>query len=408
MNPLSWLRTGGFRAALWPVLWTVFCPATILRAADPGPAAPSAQTTVAASLAYQQTDYSLVNWGVSLTPQTTPFKNEPPGLSGKIFRGVLNLGGAGNAIPFIWQRDARRLFLDLNRNRDFTNAGVFSAHGSSPAYSQTFTNVHLSLVTPQGRCQVFGDINFWDYNRQQAGCYLSLRSFWQGKVNLRGQNWQVGVIPNLSGQSFSFESGQLLLRPWQNRDKAFNAYNNSLDAFSYARKIFAGGHAYQLDCQAAAQDGEARLALQFTEQSVALGEVKITGKYIERLTLPGGTYLVVLDQPGQTTKVPTGSYNQPNVLLQQGGVEAFHTSSQAPAGKRISVDGNMPVTLDVGGPLTNAVGVSRHGQDLRLDYRLLGAGGANYQLANQDSSHPPEFAIYKADKKIASGKFEFG
>jgi len=29
-------------------------------------------------------------------------------------------------------------------------------------------------------------------------------------------------------------------------------------------------------------------------------------------------------------------------------------------------------------------------------------------LANQDRSHPPEFAVFKDNKKIASGKFEFG
>ncbi len=106
--------------------------------------------------------------------------------------------------------------------------------------------------------------------------------------------------------------------------------------------------------------------------------------------------------------VPVGSYNQPDILLEQNGVEAFCNSSQSQAGGRISVDDRTPAVLDAGGPLTNSVIVSRHGQDLRLDYRLLGAGGATYQLVNRDYSRPPEFAIYKGDKKIASGKFEFG
>jgi hypothetical protein len=72
------------------------------------------------------------------------------------------------------------------------------------------------------------------------------------------------------------------------------------------------------------------------------------------------------------------------------------------------VNDKTPAVLNVGGPLTNSVIASRHGQDLRLDYRLVGTGGETYQLANQDRSKPPEFAIYKGDKKIASGKFEFG
>jgi hypothetical protein len=72
------------------------------------------------------------------------------------------------------------------------------------------------------------------------------------------------------------------------------------------------------------------------------------------------------------------------------------------------VDGKTPAVLDAGGPLTNSVTASRHGQDLRLDYRLVGAGGETYQLVKQDRSQPPEFAIYRGDKRIASGKFEFG
>jgi hypothetical protein len=43
-----------------------------------------------------------------------------------------------------------------------------------------------------------------------------------------------------------------------------------------------------------------------------------------------------------------------------------------------------------------------------MDYRLLGADGVTYQLANQDRSQPPGFAIYKGEKKVVSGKFEFG
>ena len=75
---------------------------------------------------------------------------------------------------------------------------------------------------------------------------------------------------------------------------------------------------------------------------------------------------------------------------------------------RISVSDKAPAVLDAGGPLTNSVTAIREGQDLRLDYKLIGAGGATYQLVKHDTSKPPEFAIYKGDRKIASGKFEFG
>jgi hypothetical protein len=66
------------------------------------------------------------------------------------------------------------------------------------------------------------------------------------------------------------------------------------------------------------------------------------------------------------------------------------------------------VVVDVGGPLTNSVSVVRQGQDLVLNYRLVGAGGETYKMANTDSTKPPGFVISKNGRKLASGAFEFG
>jgi hypothetical protein len=382
----------------------------ILRAADFVLSSSPSSNATTALLDYQETDYSVVNWGVSLTRQTIPFKKEPVAASGKIVRGVLNFGAdSSNSIPFVWQRDTGKLYLDLNRNQDLTDdpAGVFLARMLRPLNYQTFTNVHLLFNTASGRCRVLADINFWDYG-SRPNCNLAVRSFWQGKMTLQGRDWQVGIVQNVLSQSGSSENSRLLLRPWEKRNQSFNANDGSLAAVPFSRKLFVDGHAYQLDWLAGPQDGEAKPALQFTGQSAPLGELKITGKFIQRLVLPGGPYLVVLDQPAASVQVPTGSYNQPDIRLGQNGAEAFCQSGQSQLGRRISVNDKTPAVLNVGGPLTNSVTASRHGQDLRLFYRLVGAGGETYQLANENRSHPPEFAIYKGDRKIASGKFEFG
>jgi len=382
----------------------------ILRAADLVPSSSPPSNAITASLGYQETDYSVINWGVSLTTRTIPFPKEPAGAAGKILRGVLNFGGgSSNSIAFVWQRDAGKLYLDLNRNRDLTDdpEGAFSARVFRPTSYQTFTNVHLLFNTASGRCRVLADISFWDYGSQPS-CSLAVRSFWQGKVTLQGRDWQAGIVQNDLNQSSSFGNSRLLLRPWDNRNQPFDAYDGSLASVPFSRKVFVDGHAYQLEWITGSQNGEAKPALQFTEQSVALGELKITGKFIQRLVLPGGPYLVVLDQPAASMQVPVGSYNQPDILLAQNGTTAYCNSSLRQTGQRVSVDGKTPLVLNVGGPLTNSVIASRHGQDLRLDYRLVGAGGETYQLANRDRSRPPAFAIYQGDKKIASGKFEFG
>lgn len=410
MTPWSLRWPGGFRAAWLTAALVVICPGNILRAGDIVLSSSPSQDANTAVLEYQETDSSVVNWSVPIALRSVPFKKEPVAASGRIFRGVLNFGAdSSNSISFVWQRDAGKLYLDLNRNQDLTDdsTGVFLSGWWPTTGYATFTNVHLLFNTASGKCRVLADISFWDYG-SRPNCNLALRSFWQGKLTLQGRDWQVGIIQNVLNQSGSFENGRLLLRPWEKRNQSFNAHDSSLATVPFSRKLFVDGHTYRLDLIAGPRDGEAKPALQFAGQSVPLGELKITGKCIQRLVLPGGPYLVVLDQPAASVQVPTGSYNQPEILLEQNGAEAFCNPGRSLFEKRLFVGDKIPAVLNVGGPLTNSVTASRHGQDLRLDYRLVGVGGETYQLANQDRSRAPEFAIYKGGKKIASGKFEFG
>jgi len=65
-------------------------------------------------------------------------------------------------------------------------------------------------------------------------------------------------------------------------------------------------------------------------------------------------------------------------------------------------------TLAVGGFLTNSVSVTRRGEVLVLSYRLAGQDGSDYSFAPDRPRTEPEFAVYQGDKKIASGKFQYG
>jgi hypothetical protein len=404
----GWLRAASLTAALQTGFWCV----NPSHAADGVPVNTTSSNAITALLEFQETGYYVIGWGVSLKMQATPFRKEPPAASGKTIRGILNFNGnPSNSIPFVWQRDARKLFLDLNRNRDLTDdaASVFSSRDESSITYQMFTNIHLLFNTASGRCPVLADINLYDYTSQLGGI-VEVRSFWQGKVTLNGRDWQMGIVQEDSKQPGSFEGGQLLLRPWENRNRAFTTSDNTLATVPWSQKLFVDGHAYQLDVETRTQNGEARPALRFMEQAVPLGELNVSGKYIKRLVLSGGTYQVVVDQPAGTVKIPTGVYSLAgiSISLAQNGTEARCDSGQSPMAKWISVDGKTAAMLEAGGPLTNCVTATRDGQDLRLDYKLIGAGGATYQLVNQDRSKPPTFAIYKGDRIIASGAFEFG
>jgi len=362
------------------------------------------QTTV---LEYTEVPYSFINWGCRVVVRSTPFPKEPAFGSGNIIRGDLQFGdSASNSIAFAWSPAAGKLYLDLNHNLDLTDdaAGVFVCPAKG---SQTFSGIRLPVKTVAGDRETLMDLNLYHYG-SRSGCTAAVHSFWQGRVMLQGVECQVGVVENPFSRSGLAPDGYLLLRRWAARSEPFSTDNGSFVAFPFPRKLLYQNQACRLDCTNELLGNNARLKLQFTGEQPALGELKINGHFIQRAILPGGPYLVVLDQPETVVKVPVGKYNRPEVWLKQGDTVAYRPTYAVRPDQGIAVDGNKPGVLTAGGPLTNSVSISRQGKSLRFDYQLLGAGGEVYQLARVDRSQPPEFAVYRGDRKIASGKFEFG
>lgn len=137
------------------------------------------------------------------------------------------------------------------------------------------------------------------------------------------------------------------------------------------------------------------------KQSSALGELKLEGKYIERLVLRRKDgHIERFEQPAETIKLPVGEYLLDAYL--KGGYSCRFPSGDS----SVTVSEDKPVVLKFGAPLKQTVKAQRRGRILVLNYELLGAGGESY--ASPDRSTPPTFTIYKGDKKIASDKFEFG
>jgi hypothetical protein len=381
-------------------------------AAEGGAGGSPALSATSAALEYQETEYSVNNWGVSLGTQSKPFQKEPAGLTGKIYRGTLNFSAdTSNAIAFLWARDARKLYLDLGGSQDLTAdpAGVFTAEAAAGGNFQNFKHVHLVLKTPFGKCRAQVNLNFYDYGQASGPvCNLEQHYFWQGKMNLQGRDWQVGIVQNGQAPAGALSNGQLLLRPWENRNQPFSVTDQLLASVPLTRKVFVDGHAYQVDWSGPAENGEARPVLRFTEQTATLGELKITGQYIGRLVLTSKAYVVVLDEPTGTVKVPTGYYGLVEVRLEKGGTLAYRDTSSGQIGRQIAVDDKTPAVLNVGGPLTNSIIAQRHGQELAMNYKVVGAGGEIYQMPGQDRSKPPKFAVYSGEKQIGSGGFEYG
>jgi len=359
---------------------------------------------VTAYLDYREVSFDVVHWPLKFTKQSSAFKKEPNLSPSNVLRGMLQFGsGATNEMAFAWDRASGKLYLDLNRNLDLTDdpAGVFSnAHGFGMGYGY-FTNVHLPLRAPAGEFRALADLTL--NSSMGLQCSVAMKWFWQGKVTLQGAEWQIGLQSSLLGPNATLESGSLLLRPWAERNKPFRFYGGSLETFPFSRKLFVANHAYQVQCTAEAT----KVRVQLTEQQPTLGELKITGDSVHRVTLEGGPYVVVVDKPEAVVKIPVGSYGAYKVCLMKGDVEAILAGPEQTADRRITISDKKPAVLTAGGPLTNSVAVSRQGRKLALSYKLLGAGGA-YEVADRDRLHPPEFMVYQGDRKIGSGEFQYG
>ena len=413
-----------------------------------------AVTTVV--LEYQETRYQFMFRDVPIERRLVRFAQEPSSAAGPVVRGLLKFGGSpSNAIPFVWQGGGKKLFLDLNRNQDLTDdpAGALPArllYSATPSFlHQMFTNVPLCFPASSAGAPMRVDLCFCLENvrhPEEPSCNAAVRSFWQGKVTRAGQEWQVGLVQNLSDQPGSFLRGQLLLRPWAEHAERFMAASEkpedtlglpwegknwmarASEAFAFSPKVFFGGQACQLDWAAEPRDREEKLALRLTELPTALGQLELEGNFIHRLVLTGATYMVVLAQPPASVRVPLGRYHPYRVRLKQGKTGAYldfgvprsgkanvikeisgaqmPVVSSPPAELAVVVDERRNAVLAVGGPLTNCVSAVHKGRNLALTYRLIGSGGGEYRLLADWK--PPQFAVARSGNRIAWGKFEFG
>ena len=130
------------------------------------------------------------------------FSKEPVYSGPGVFRGLLRLGNDTNAfMPFAWDERQRRLYLDLNRNRDLTDdpAGVFTATGRD---LQLFRDILLEFPSKQGPYQVRVDAHVFGQGGPggKVRVFLYVRSLWDGAVELNGKKWYVAVIDRPDGR----------------------------------------------------------------------------------------------------------------------------------------------------------------------------------------------------------------
>jgi hypothetical protein len=402
---------------------------------EPLPAAPVAH------LQYHEVGFAPLAWEVGVESGAR-FSKEPAYSGPGVFRGRLRLGSDTNAfMPFAWDERQRRLYLDLNRNRDLTDdpAGVFTATGGG---LQLYKGMSLEFPSQQGPYQVRVDAHVFGQGGQGGAVrvFLYVRSLWDGAVELNGKKWYVAVIDRPDGRigpalGAKEISDRMVLRPWAQWDKPFLWWHATLahmhdlshvklvtfpyryagnaevfDAFSLPANLFLEGQAYRLDCRVERTGAQAGLALSFQRFQTPLGKLHLGGDFIRRIVLDGGSspdgITAVLEAPAADVEVPAGVYARQLVLLQRAGGANFAVGLGT---NRLAVTATNEARLDAGGPLRNMVEIARaSGGTVSLQYRLANAGNFGFHLAIHDEKAPPQLAIRQADDVVGRGQFEFG
>ncbi len=336
--------------------------------------------------------------------QEVKFRKEPDFGKDKILRRALTVGpGQSDFVGFAVDLTKRVLYLDLNQNLDLTDdpQGVFKAITSSGDLVY-FREVALKL-TKKGTERSYVLDPFYFYNGGSSN-YIGVRSCYRADFELQGQKYRLEVQDNLDGELNRRD--QFLIAPISGNAEA----DKSVSIFSQMpvpEKLYLGGRQYRLGFSFGQGTETAPLTASFTEMTVPLGELALDGQFVRRLVLDGEAGLAILDVPGQITSLPVDKYRIHGIYLQSGASKTTLTST-APDVPQFSVVAGTPSRLKAGGPLESSVTVSASGKMLDLNYILKGVGGEKYSVSNPDRNKPPKYFIYRGDRLLGTGGFEFG
>jgi hypothetical protein len=405
---------------------------------------------IVAHLEYREVDFAPLATEISILPDAH-FRKEPVFTGHNVFRGFFCVGTDRNLfVPFAWDEEQRKLYVDANRNGDLTDdaPGGYEAADKS---LELFRDVRLEFPSPQGTFQVLVDAHIFRQGGRQGPkprVFLYVRSLWEGGVELNGKKWYLAVIDSLDGRigpaaSMSQVSDRMVLRPWEGRSEPSLWWHATLDkihslshvkrvtlpyrwagnsevydAFNLPENLFLQDRAYHLDYRAENSNGTANLTVTFNPVQPALGKLRVNGDYLQRVVLDCGTspggFTVILDsalqdRPGTETgtdvQVPLGLYPRQTVLLKR---EGYANLAVGLATNQIVVAATNTNVFTAGGPLHNAVQIQPRPFQVSLFYQMTNASGILFHLVRQEEKAPPRFEIRQGDNLVEQGTFEFG
>jgi 2-amino-4-hydroxy-6-hydroxymethyldihydropteridine diphosphokinase len=153
-----------------------------------GPAAPgSPASAIVAHLQYREVDFAPLCWEIDVA-RSARFIREPAFVGPQVFRGRFVLDYNSNqSLPFAWDIQERRLYLDLNHNGDLTDdpKGVLTA---ADRYLQLFRDLRLQFGSEGGPYDILVDAHVFEQATRRVCSFTCAHS---GKVRW---NWGGGEM----------------------------------------------------------------------------------------------------------------------------------------------------------------------------------------------------------------------
>jgi hypothetical protein len=250
----------------------------------------------------------------------------------------------------------------------------------------------LQVFTERDSLAIPYTVHLYTYETVCTGWFL-VESGWAGELELDGATWTLGLVDNLDGR---IDSNDLL----------YLCGPGTLTSVCPAPEtLFFAGHTFRLEMAFQAVDSGVVLEAVLTELHPEMSQLDIRADGSRHIRLRSESLTALLNDPAGTVSLPVGTYRVEDCILGDEHIRwagpKFVESTQS-----LSIQPGTPASLHVGKPLRSTVEVSRDRNLLRLDYRLVGAGGERYAYYNWRS--PPSFRIYKGPVRIGGGTFPFG
>lgn len=334
------------------------------------------------------------------------FKNAPANTANdNCITGILRLGNVNtNEFPYLYEKKSGLLHIDLNKNYDLgdDSSNTLTRQATSSESYPTF--ICELPITSNGRT-IFEKFNI---NFYYSNLNVILVSGWGGEIELGGHSYKLTIKDNLDNiietKNISGSADSFFLQPLDKEGLPVSPYYEYFQCNSFAHDVFVNNTSYRISYKFADEGKSPDLILSAEEIKKEFTEIKILNKDVDRLIFFGDS-TAVIDDISDFVKIPAGNYHSVKLILRRAKTSSFAYSYIT---NTFNFTQNQTHVFSYGGKLRSVAEVSQNLDYLLMNYKLESDDGAKYDLYSGGGMIEPGFEIYKNDKLLASGKFQFG